>query len=273
MAYVEKFKGYVADVPEVWFKRIDGRVFHYNQLTQASAAPQVNFTEVNAGWGLYPVAYLPAASSLEMQLTSGQFDSSMFALANGGDFEADATYKMPVTEVLKVASNLITLSSTEQIAAADVLINGMDRVTSTPAASGKYYPTSTESSGVYTTTVAFYSGDFADNAEVEVTYYVPKSNALSIESTNSKSAVGEAILMWPVYNGGESTDTTSGTFSSNDVKGYIIMDVYRARVTQVPGFDTSYKSAATNSITLATMDPENAGHGGAAYKITYVPNN
>ena len=42
MAYIEKFKGYVADVPEVWFKRIDGRVFHYDKLTSASVTPQVN---------------------------------------------------------------------------------------------------------------------------------------------------------------------------------------------------------------------------------------
>ena len=197
MAYIEKFQGYVADVPEFWFNRIDGRTFHYNQLTAASVTPQVNFTEVNAGWSIYPVAYLPAASSLEMQLTSGQFDSSLFALANGADFEADASYKMPVTEKCKVQSNLITLNCTEQIDAADVVINGMDRVTTSPAATGKYLVNSSEASGVYTTTISFYSGDFADGAEVEVTYYLTKSNALSIDVTNDKAAVGEAILVWP----------------------------------------------------------------------------
>lgn len=74
-----------------------------------------------------------------------------------------------------------------------------------------------------------------------------------------------------VYNGGESTDAGTGTFSSNDTKGYIVMDVYRCRITQVPGFDTSYKNPATNAITLATMDPANSGHD-SAYKMTYVPN-
>lgn len=48
MAYSASFKGYVADVPEVFFKRIDGKVFHYDKITQASATPQVNFTEVQA---------------------------------------------------------------------------------------------------------------------------------------------------------------------------------------------------------------------------------
>lgn len=132
-----------------------------------------------------------------MQLTSGQFDSSLFALANGADFEADASYKMPVTEKCKVQSNLITLNCTEQIDAADVVINGMDRVTASPAATGKYLVNSADASGVYTTTISFYAGDFADGAEVEVTYYLTKSNALSIDVTNDKAAVGEAILVWP----------------------------------------------------------------------------
>ena len=197
MAYVEKFKGYVADVPEFWFNRIDGRVFHYDQLTAASVSPNVNFQEVNAGQGLYPVAYLPAASTMEMQLTSGQFDSSMFALANGSDFEADSTYKMPKTDICTVSSNMVTLDTTVQIDAGDVKINGMDRVTTTPAATGKYLVSSTSSGGVYTTTVTFYSGDFADSAQVEVNYMVPHANALSIDVTNSKAAVGEAILVWP----------------------------------------------------------------------------
>ena len=42
MAYVASLKGYVADVPEFWFKRIDGKIYHYNKLTQASVTPQVN---------------------------------------------------------------------------------------------------------------------------------------------------------------------------------------------------------------------------------------
>jgi hypothetical protein len=133
---------------------------------------------------------------MEMQLTSGQFDSSLFALANGGDFAADATYKAPVTELCTVSSNVCTLSTTANIDAGDVIINGMDRVTTTPAATGKYL-VSTTGSGTYTTTITFYSGDFADNSVVEVTYYETKSNALALDVSNDKAAVGEAIFRWP----------------------------------------------------------------------------
>ncbi len=48
--YVPAYKGYIADVPQVWFKRCDGEVFHYDEITQASVNPQTNFTEINAGW-------------------------------------------------------------------------------------------------------------------------------------------------------------------------------------------------------------------------------
>lgn len=132
-----------------------------------------------------------------MQLTSGQFDSSLFALANGGDFAADATFKLPVTKICEVQSNACTIESIEQVDAGDVKINGMERVTTDPASSGKFRVTTSETSGRYTTTVTFYAGDFADGANVEVNYAVTKSNALSIDVTNDKAAVGEALLVWP----------------------------------------------------------------------------
>ena len=55
--YIEQFKGYITDVPELWFKRkADGRIFHFDQLTSGSMSPDVQFTEVNGGWSMFPVA-------------------------------------------------------------------------------------------------------------------------------------------------------------------------------------------------------------------------
>ena len=74
--YVKDFGGYIADVPRLWFKRCDGRVFYFDELTAATVTPQVNYTEVNAGWSLYPVAYLPGQSTFEMSITSKQYCSA-----------------------------------------------------------------------------------------------------------------------------------------------------------------------------------------------------
>lgn len=61
MAYVKSVDGYIADVPYVWFKRCDGKVFFYDELTAASVTPNQSTQDINAGWSLFPVATLPGA--------------------------------------------------------------------------------------------------------------------------------------------------------------------------------------------------------------------
>ncbi len=49
MQYLPKYQGYVTDVPKVWFKRkIDSKLFYFDQLSDFSATPNVQFNEVNA---------------------------------------------------------------------------------------------------------------------------------------------------------------------------------------------------------------------------------
>lgn len=54
--YVQPFGGYIADVPRLHFKRCDGKIFYFDELTAANITPNVQYTEINAGWSLYPVA-------------------------------------------------------------------------------------------------------------------------------------------------------------------------------------------------------------------------
>lgn len=227
-AYISALRGYIADVPEVFFKRIDGNVFHFDEITQASATPNVQFTEVNAGWGLYPVAYLPAQSTLEIQLTSGQFDSRLFNLANGGEFEADDNYKEWKHERVTVISGpAATLSTT--LAVEGVTIAGLTESSGTPAA-GSF---AVAKSGT-TTTISFNAADVQVGAEVDVDYQVVRpTGAMTLDVTNDRAAIGEAILKWPIYNGGENI-TNNDSFGGASVMGYMIMRVYRARVTAMP---------------------------------------
>lgn len=268
--YIPAYKGYVTDVPELWFKRNDGRVFHFDQLTAFNASPNVNFTEVNAGWSLYPVAYLPGQSSMEMQATSGQFNAEIFAMANGQNFKTE-TVKLPFTEVieLKETQDAYVLKTAKEIITNDpaypVTIEGMTKAASgTGVPNGQFYveasATDTDEGALgYKTTLKI--GTFT-NAEgvstAEVTYYM-EQDVKKIAIDNKTTAVGELIARWPVYSSGEEGN-------AGGVKGYIVMDVYRCRITQMPGFDTSYKSAATNSVTFSTVD-----HGAHedAYSIAY----
>ena len=265
--YIPAYKGYVTDVPELWFKRNDGRIFHFDQLTAFNASPNVNFTEVNAGWSLYPVAYLPGQSTMEMQATSGQFNAEIFAMANGQNFTENGTYMIPFTEVveLKTGVTSYTIHTDAPIVnteAYPVSVEGMtaaESATGIPA--GSFYvaaSTGADDTG-YDTVITV--GDFANAdgvATMDVTYYLEKA-VKQIQIDNKTTAVGELIAKWPVYSSGEEGN-------AGGVKGHLIMQVYKCRITQMPGFDTSYKSAATNSVTFSTVESRAHEH---AYSIAY----
>lgn len=258
--YISAYKGYIADVPRVWFKRCDGRIFYFDEITQANASPNVQYTEINAGWSLFPVAYLPGQSTMEISMTSGQFNAELFALANGTEFEKSTTYKTFTTEHLIPDATAHTVTLAHVPTENSVSIAGMDQGTTAAdevvAAEGVEPKNATfaVNEGVIT-----FPASIAKEVEISYEYVVEEAHVAMID--NATSAIGEAVFKWPVYNSGE--DCTDAS-----IKGYLIMHVYRCRVTQMPGFDTSYKSAATNSVTWATMDPKRDD--GKAYSIAYV---
>ncbi len=111
--YVKSFNGYIADVPLLWFKRCDGKIFYFDELTQASITANPQFTEINAGWSTVPVAYLPGQSTFEMQITSGKFEADLFAMTNATSFKEEESFEVPVHERLTVsADKTITLTQT-----------------------------------------------------------------------------------------------------------------------------------------------------------------
>ena len=188
--------------------------------------------------------YLPGQSTLEMSFTSAQFDADLFAMANGEDFKESKTYTVPVTEYLTSVAGVMT---TSQLPIANsVSIPGM-------SITGDF--TGTQNANNATITIT-------NNSQIpdqlyEVTYEVAKSVYVS-EISNKKSAIGSLVARWPVYASGDEEDAAG-------VKGYVGMKIYRCRATAMPGFDTSYKSAATNQVTFGAVDP----HQENAYDIFY----
>ena len=55
--------------------------------------------------------------------------------------------------------------------------------------------------------------------------------------------------------------------TESSIIGYYIVKVFRARVTQIPGMDTSYKQAATFQFELTALDAKRSDEG--AYSIAY----
>lgn len=50
--YEERFGGYITDVPRIIFKRCDEKVFYFDELTSCTVTPDVQYTDVQAGWSL-----------------------------------------------------------------------------------------------------------------------------------------------------------------------------------------------------------------------------
>ena len=53
------------------------------------------------------------------------------------------------------------------------------------------------------------------------------------------------------------------------VKAILHLHIYRCRVTALPGFSNSYKSASTNGLTFAAMNPKRGDK--AMYDLIYEP--
>ena len=142
-----------------------------------------------------------------------------------------------------------------------VRIDGFEE-TDSEATTGKFTVEITSGVGS-STTVTFAEGDVKEGDTLRVAYR-RRVNGASVATvrTNSTTAKGSLYAHWPVYSSG--TDCTESS-----VKGYLHLFIPRVRVTALPGFDNSYKSAATNGVTFSAIDPKRADE--KMYDIYYEP--
>lgn len=97
--------------------------------------------------------------------------------------------------------------------------------------------------------------------DVEITYKTSlAAGADIVYSNNRDSVIGEAFMRWPVY-------SANADCTDSSIKGYVELHVFRCRVTQAPGFDSSYKSAQTNQVTFSAIDAKRADD--AVYSLAY----
>ena len=182
-----------------------------------------------------------------MSMTSGQFNSELFEMANGSSFAEDSTYTTYITETVTFDNS--GKATVAYVPVADSITWAGQGTSDTATISGKEV------------TVTGLTGD------VELTYETVISGAHVAKINNSQTAIGAATLRWPVYSSGDDC-------SDSAIKGYVEMKIFRCRVSQGPGFDTSYKSAATNQVTFATMDAkrlDNTDYSIAYFELTETP--
>lgn len=118
-----------------------------------------------------------------------------------------------------------------------------------------------EQDGATEITLADGDAEMGDTIRVSYKRRVNGASVVTMK-TNSTTAKGALYAHYPVYSSG--TDCTESS-----IKGWLHIYVPRMRATALPGFDSSYKSASTNSITFAAIDPKRAD--GKMCDVYYEP--
>lgn len=201
---------------------------------------------------------------MEVSFTSVEFNAELFSMANNEEFETEIS-RNPVTKVINVGTNG-EINFTDKLCVVDSIKIGKLTTTEGSAAEEGQAVVSKTEAGVVA--IKLHENDVAKNTDVEI-YYEQEVEMSVAKFDNKRSAFGEVILKYPVYAGGDE-DSLQAESDGGGIKGYAIMDIYRARATTMPGFDSNYKSTVENSVTFSTMDPSKAqGKNGKVYDVKF----
>lgn len=262
--YLEKYKGYIADNPNLDFERCDGKVFSYDEVNTASVSNTANSITVNGGQGAFPLAYIDTDKTMEITFSSSDFDLDMFSMANAtneteGDFGTRESRRFDVVS----ESSALKITLPYECKAGSVKIRGLEEADT--AAAGKFTVaiTAAAASTDGKTVITFYTGDVAEGDTVRVSFIrrIVDSAKVAVKTTGT-TCKGELWAHWPIYSSG--TDCTEAS-----IKAWLHLHMYRVRATALPGFDSSYKSAQTFSVTFSGLDPKRAD--GRMYEMEYEP--
>ena len=259
--YIEQCDGYIADNPNIDFERCDGEVFSYYEVNTANMSNTANVQTITGGQGNYPLAYIETDKALEITFSSSQFTLDMFAMANATKVTEGDVGTLETKRYEVGANQSITLPF--EVQKGSVKIRGLTAGESATAGTFtvKITPAASETAG--STVITLAGDDVTEGDVIRVSYRRRVVGAHRVQvRTDSTTAKGALSTHWPVYSSG--TDCTESS-----IKGLLHLYVPRVRATALPGFDNSYKSASTNSITFAAIDPKRAD--GKMFDIYYEP--
>ena len=261
MLYLDKYNGYLADVPDIVFVRCDGTVFAYDELSSASMTANRNQITITGGKGAFPLAYIDTDSTLEFTFESAQFDMEIFEMANSAETQA-GDYGIYESKRFDVETGL-KITVPYEVKEGSVKIRGLEEASA--AAAGKFAvaitPATAQTAGK--AEITFNDGDVSVGDTVRVAYQrrVVNGGKVSVKST-STSAKGTLYADWNVYADGTNCKDAA-------IKGILHMVIYRCRVSALPGMNTSWKTASTLSLTFAAIDPKRADK--KIYDMIYEP--
>lgn len=246
MIYSEKYGGYVADVPNVDFIRCDGRVFFFDQINSANYSQTNNSLTINGGWSPFAQAIIDTDKELTVQMESSQFTMELFELAYATDLVVVDKGVVETGRYAVETGSKVTLPF--EVQTGSVKIYPLEEATT--AAAGKFSVSVTASTAqaAGSTVITFAENDVAVGDYITVSYRRRAVDAaVASQKSTTTTARGELFLHYPIYSAG--IDCTEAA-----IKAYVHLHIYRVRVSETPGFDNSWKSAGTNSLTFTSLD-------------------
>lgn len=257
--YIKAIDGFIIDNPHLDFNRCDGRKFSFKNVKTATFTNTGNVLEITGGWSQYPLAYIDTTKVLELAFTSAEFNMEMFEMANAVEMTA-ATDPVLKSGVFEVKTGL-TITIPEAYTAnpeLNVSINGFEMVSVAPTAGNVQV-----ASAAGSTTLTFFAGDVAVGDSILVSYmHMPVQAQAIYVPTTGGSARGELFAHYPVYSSGKDCNDAS-------IKGYLTLHLYRCRVTELPGLDSSYKSEMNPGMKFSAIEPGRADN--RMFGLVYEP--
>ncbi len=234
-------------------------MYSFYEVSTANMNATNNMLTITGGQGSYPLAYIETDRALEFTFASSEFTPEMFGMANGVPLESGDTSTLE-SKLFSVSSEL-AVTIPYEVKAGSVRIRGFKEVAAEPAAKGEFMMEVDDAT--HTTELTFFAGDVKAGETIRVAYRRRVNGAQTANVlVNSRTAKGSLAAHWPVYSSGTNADESA-------LKGYLHLEIPRVRVTTLPGFDVSYKSAATQSVTFSAIDPKGAGD--KMYALIYEP--
>lgn len=239
-------------------------MFSFDEVNTASMSNTANTLTITGGQGSYPLAYIDTDKNLEFTFASSQFTMDMFQMANATNL-TEGDYGTLETKRYEVGTGL-KITIPYEVQAGSVKIRGLEQKTGEgELAAGQFTVAITEAAAAAdgSTEITLHQTDAAIGDTIRVSYRrrVVGASKMTV-TTKSTTAKGALYAHWPVYSSGN--DCTEAA-----IKGWLHLYIPRVRVTALPGFDNSYKSASTNSVTFAAIDPKRADE--KMYDLCYEP--
>lgn len=195
-----------------------------------------------------------------MSFSSAKFTMDLFSMSHGVPITKRDTSTMESKHFAVGADHTIEIPY--QTKEGSIRIKGFTELEGDTPEAGKFIVEhGTDSTAK--TVITFDEDDCAIGDKMRVAYR-RRVNSASVTTvqTSNRTATGSLAVHWPVYSDGSDVAESS-------VKGWLHMELPKVRVTAFPGFETSYKTAATNSITFSAIDPKEANE--QMYTLTYEP--